>query len=265
MSVKKVETTVYDEQTAKDWDATCNELDLRVVTYSRGRAKTSTTLKLIPYGDLFVPEEEYDEYTEAVPYRKIYTYPNSIRSDYDASVFVRKHHPDKPKRIWNFDDDVLGFYKATGAGPVAVSVEEGMRHVFVLTQMAIDLGCTLYGLTLFRNILYYRENAPFSLNHYLEATALGYNECPHYAERLSYHWDVDLCFQALAKDRIILSSNMYSMQHAVSKNVLSENTKKYLENKWGKKHLSFPLGKNKNYKMCCSVSRKSETIPPEYR
>jgi len=261
----KVDVTVANEQTAKEWDAMCDALDLRVVTYSRGRAKTSSTLKLIPYGDLFVPEAEQEEYAAAAPYRKVYTYPDTIRSDYDANMFVRKHHPDKPKRIWNFDDDVTGFFRATGAGPVAVSVEEGMRHVFVLTQMAIDLGCHLYGLTLFRNILYYRENAPFSLNHYLEATAMGYNECPYFAERVIGHWDIDLCMQALAKDRIILSSNMYAIQHDVSRNVLNDNTKKYLENKWGKKHLSFPLGKNKNYKMNVCVDHRSETIPPEYR
>ena len=106
---KKTVSTVANDEAAKEWDEMCNKLDLRVVTYSRGRAKTSSALKLIPYGDLFVPEAERDEYADAAPYRKIYTYPDSIRNDYDANMFVRKHHPDKPKRIWNFDDDVTGF------------------------------------------------------------------------------------------------------------------------------------------------------------
>jgi hypothetical protein len=262
---KAQEVTVIDKKTAADWDKMCDTLDLRVVTYSCRNAKTSPTLKLIPYGDLFVPEDEYDAYAEAAPARKIYTYPRSINNAYDANMYVRKHHPDNPKRIWNFDDDITGFYKALGTGPVRVSAEEGMRHVFTLTQMAIDLGCTLYGLTLFRNIVYYRENAPFSLNHYIEATAMGYNECPHFAERVIGHWDIDLCMQALAKDRIILSSNMYAVQHDVSRNVLNEATKKYLEGKWGKQYLSFPLGKNKNFKMNVAVNRRSVTIPPEYK
>ena len=258
------EQTVIDKQTALEWDWVCDTLDLRVVTYSCGRPESST-LKLIPYGDLFVPEREREAYAKTAPARRLYTYPDTINNAYDANMYVRKHHPDKPKRIWNFDDDITGFYKGTGAGPVRVSVEEGMRHVFMLTQMAIDLGCHLYGLTLFRNIVYYRENAPFGLNHYIEATAMGYNDCPYFAERVIGHWDIDLCMQAFEKDRIILSSNMYAVQHDVSRNVLNGNTKKYLEGKWGKQYLSFPLGKNKNYKMCVAVSRKSVTIPPEYK
>jgi hypothetical protein len=156
------------------------------------------------------------------------------------------------------DDDVksIGFHEQNMYNEeIGAEKLEGMIQVGF--QLCIDIGAILWGISLNRSPMFYREYSPFSFLSPVLGTFCGHVQSPlRYDERLSLNEDYDYFLSTIERHRKIIRMNKYYYRAAHIKSAggcgayrtIEEEHRQaeIMQRKWGKKVCRYNLKRSTN-------------------
>lgn len=215
---------------------------IHVAIRSYKRAGRVTTLDVLPFAHIWVPESQGDDYRQHYGDRVI-TIPDALDGN-----SARKFNAilDRRPTDWVLvvDDDItaIGYFERDYQFfPDPDYLAEMIVHHFTLAH---DLGVKLWGINQTYDALHYRTLTPFSLLAPILGPFMGILDTPlRFDERLPLKEDYDYWLQHLQKYRKTLRVNKYHYYHdhgSEPGGVVSFRTEqgereqlKLLQQKWG--------------------------------
>lgn len=186
-----------------------NDLDVKVVIISRGRAKTCNTQNILPNCVPFlVPESQRSEYENSVPDRKIEVLPDDVVGLGKVRNWCLDNYSETT--VIMVDDDLYRIYDLTGDDSRQVcDKDEALAIILSLSGVAKDMGVHWFG---FRNldIRKYSNFDPFALNE-SPSGIVGVIGRKYRFRDDKYKVDIDMTLQNLLSDRICLVDRRYSV------------------------------------------------------
>jgi len=177
----------------------------------------SQLLSLIPNTRVFVDESEADEYSKVVPDEQISTHRN-LR----GMPQIRNHlldASDAPAVVM-IDDDFRAAYSRSWQKPRKYTDPEAIRAIIeCAVNVCADLDKTLFTWTREQQVVWHTNNSPFSLTFPISCGFIFYRgthgKNMRFDESLQSKGDLDMSFQGMLHDRVILLDRRWFMDFGV--------------------------------------------------
>jgi hypothetical protein len=187
------------------------EIHVAIRSYKRaGRVKT---LDVVPWGKIWIPESQLDDYSKYYDQEQLITIPD----DQDGNT-SRKFNAilDNSPSKWTLilDDDVTAIGVWDQADHIYLRPKEIDHLIMMGFILAHELGCRLWGLNQGRDELWYETYKPFNLLAPILGPWTGHlDPVLRYDERVPMKEDYDFFLQNIRKHRKALRLNKYHYLH----------------------------------------------------
>lgn len=185
---------------------------IHVAIKSYKRAGIVTTLEVVPFGWLWVPESQGAAYEEHYPGR-VLTIPDELDGNISKKINAILDRSPCPW-VMMLDDDIsnIGYWEDAGHHWMDPDeIEQFMIHHFILAQ---DLGVEMWGINQGKDEMWYMTYTPFSLLAPILGPFVGHLEpVLRYDERINYKEDYDFWLMNIEMHRKTLRANKYHYLH----------------------------------------------------
>jgi len=185
--------------------------NVHVAIRSYKRAGRVTTLKVMPFASIWVPESQGDEYRSH--YENVVTIPDSEDGNGCRKFNAILDRSPKPYTLI-VDDDITRIGMFEDGELLALDVEQIENLITMGFSLAEEAGVKLWGINQNYDSLIYRTTTPFSLLSPILSPFVGHLEPDlRYDEEQEFKDDYDFWLQTIQKYRFTLRINKYHYYH----------------------------------------------------
>lgn len=184
---------------------------LKKIILSRGRWDTITTHEFLKDFYILVPDDEVENYKNALHLDNLLTIPSEIIGLANVRNYVIENFFNDEYDIVMVDDDITGFYSLCHEKAQKITCKETindiLQHVYLVSK---DLGAPFWSINQSRDPRHFSKNDPFALHSWI-GSIVGVNQDKiKFDTHNKIRVDADATLQAIKKFRFVWIDNRFA-------------------------------------------------------